>query len=151
MIENTRVFRLKRIDENHGSLVPVEIMQDIPFEVRRIYYIYQVEDGARRGYHSHRNLEQVLICIHGSVTILIKTPESSENIILDDPAKALYIGPMVWREMYDFSPDATLLVLASEHYNRNDYIRDYSQYEQEAKDYFNHMKSNMPIREDCVK
>lgn len=136
MVGNTREFRLKRIDNNHGSLVPVEILQDIPFEVRRIYYIFGVESGARRGFHSHRELEQVLVCVHGSVKILVKTPKGSENVALDDPAKALYIGPMVWREMYDFSPDATLLVLASEHYRESDYIRDYAQYEREAQAFF---------------
>jgi dTDP-4-dehydrorhamnose 3,5-epimerase-like enzyme len=151
MVKNTKVLRLKQINSNHGSLVPVEILQDIPFEVRRIYYIFGVEDGARRGYHSHRKLEQVLICVHGAVTILVRTPEGSEDVVLDDPAKALYIGPMVWREMYNFSPDATLLVLASEHYEESDYIRDYAQYEPEASGYFNQPAGHMPLREDNVR
>ena len=74
--------------------------------------------------------------MHGSVKILVKTPYEEENILLDNPSKGLYIGSMVWREMYDFSPDAVLLVLASEHYTLEDYIRDYEDYEQEAKEYF---------------
>ena len=68
--------------------------------------------------------------------ILVKTPNEEDNILLNDPKTGLYIGPMVWREMYDFSPDAVLLVLASEHYDINDYIRDYSVYEKMAIDYF---------------
>lgn len=151
MVKNTGVFHLKRIDNNHGSLVPVEIMQDVPFDVRRLYYIFGVESGARRGFHSHRKLKQVLICVHGCVTIQVRTPENSDEIVLDDPTKALYIGPMVWREMYDFSPNATLLVLASEHYKESDYIRDYAQYEPEARAYFDGPENHAPIREDCVR
>lgn len=122
--------------DNYGALVPVETYKDIPFGVKRIYYIYNVENGMRRGYHSHRDLEQALICVHGSVKILVKTPFEQEDVLLDDPTKALYIGPMVWREMYDFSSDAVLLVLASEHYTVSDYIRDYSKYKREAVQYF---------------
>ena len=122
--------------DNYGSLVPVETEQNIPFAVKRIYYIFDVEKGMRRGYHSHRDLEQALICVHGTVKIMIKTPFSQEDILLDDPTKALYIGPMIWREMYDFSEDAVLLVLASEHYLPSDYIRDYDTYEKEALVWF---------------
>ena len=67
---------------------------------------------------------------------MVKTPFEEENVLLDDPTQALYIGPMVWREMYDFSPDAVLLVLASKHYNVDDYIRDYAQYERDSVQYF---------------
>ncbi len=119
-----------------GHLTPIECGQEIPFEVHRIYYIYGVDQEARRGYHSHQDLEQVLICLGGSVKILIKTPDEEQVVQLDDPTKGLYIGPMIWREMFDFSQHATLLVLASKHYNEKDYIRDYARYEQEAKQYF---------------
>lgn len=122
--------------DNFGSLVPIETFGDIPFGIKRIYYIYDVENGMRRGYHSHRDLEQALICVHGSVRIHVRTPFEQQNVLLDDPTKALYIGPMVWREMYDFTDDAVLLVLASEHYTVSDYIRDYEQYEKEATQYF---------------
>ena len=136
MVRNTEMLSFKCNMDNYGSLVPVEANGDVPFDIRRIYYIYDVEAGMRRGYHSHRDLEQALICVHGSVKILVKTPFEEENILLDDPTRALYIGPMVWREMYDFSPDAVLLVLASKHYNVEDYIRDYAQYERDAMQYF---------------
>lgn len=122
--------------DNYGSLIAVETFEDIPFGVKRVYYIYDVEDGRRRGFHSHRDLHQALICVHGSVKILVKTPYEEDNVLLDDPSKALLIGPMVWREMYDFTPDAVLLVMASEHYTPSDYIRDYSVYEEEARKYF---------------
>ena len=77
-----------------------------------------------------------MICVHGSVKILTKTPGEESTVCLNNPQEALWIGPMVWREMYDFSDDAVLLVLASEHYTEADYIRDYDQYEKEALKWF---------------
>lgn len=136
MIKNTKMLQFSCYKDNYGSLVPIETMENVPFNVKRIYYIYEVENKMRRGYHSHRDLEQALICVHGSVKIHVRTPFESEEVLLDDPTKALYIGPMVWREMYDFTDSAVLLVLASEHYTVSDYIRNYSEYEVEAKKYF---------------
>ena len=111
-----------------GKLVALEGNGEIPFNIRRVYYIYEVEQGVRRGYHSHKNLQQVLICVHGSVKILLKTPIKEETVTLNKANEGLYIGPNVWREMYDFSSDAVLLVLASNHYKESDYIRDYDEY-----------------------
>lgn len=142
MIPNVSMTAFHAHKDNYGSLIAVETMEDIPFTVKRVYYIYDVEDGRRRGFHSHRDLNQALICVHGKVTILVKTPYEEENILLDSPEKALLIGPMVWREMYDFSEDAVLLVLASEHYTPSDYIRDYAEYEKEAIEYFSSVKNN---------
>lgn len=136
MVENTGFYKFSCFHDKYGHLVPIEGKQDIPFDIKRVYYIYGVEKGTRRGFHSHIDLHQALICVHGSVKILVKTPYGSEDITLDDPTRALYIGPMVWREMYDFSSDAVLLVLASNHYNKDDYIRDYAYYESLALKYF---------------
>lgn len=136
MIKNTGMFTFKKFLDKWGDLVPIEEEQDVPFSIKRIYYISNVKEGVRRGFHSHRDLHQALICVHGSVKILVKTPYEEDNIVLNDHTKGLYIGPMVWREMYDFSQDAVLLVLASEHYTVSDYIRDYAEYEAEAKEYF---------------
>ena len=137
MVANTHLLKFGCHYDKYGCLVPIEAeIQEVPFMFKRIYYIYNVENGVRRGFHSHVNLEQDLICVSGSVKILVKTPNEEDNILLNDPKTGLYIGPMVWREMYDFSPDAVLLVLASEHYDINDYIRDYSVYEKMAIDYF---------------
>jgi dTDP-4-dehydrorhamnose 3,5-epimerase-like enzyme len=116
--------------------VPVEAFGEIPFGIERIYYIFGVKNGVRRGFHSHNQLQQALICVKGSVKVLVKTPQQEEVITLNDPSEALYIGPMIWREMYDFSEDAVLLVLASEHYDENDYIRNYDKYVEEAEEYF---------------
>ena len=136
MVENTKMTQFHVHEDNYGSLIAVECQKDIPFDIKRIYYIYAVDEKQRRGFHSHRELRQALICVHGSVTILAKTPFGEENICLDNPSKALLFEPMVWREMYDFSEDAVLLVLASEHYDEKDYIRDYTVYENEALKFF---------------
>lgn len=144
MITNTSMlrFQVRRDSErpDAGTLLPLEAAgvssPQIPFEIKRIYYIYGVKAAERRGFHAHYDLEQALICVHGSVKIHIEVPGEEQEIVLDDPAKALYIGPMVWREMYEFSPDAVLLVLASEHYTETDYIRDKAVYDENAKNYF---------------
>lgn len=133
---NIRLMEFPRHMDEYGSLVPIEASDSVPFEIKRVYYIYGVEKGVRRGYHSHADLEQVLICVSGHVRILVKTPWEEQEIFLDDPQKGLYIGPMVWREMFDFSGDAVLLVLAGDHYKVEDYIRDYNKYEQIARQYF---------------
>lgn len=112
-----------------GKLVALEGNGEIPFNIKRVYYIYGVEEGVRRGFHSHKKLEQVLICIHGSVKILLKTPDEEEIVTLNKPNEGLYIGPNVWREMYDFDDDGILLVLASDHFKPSDYIREYDKYE----------------------
>lgn len=128
-----KIKNYKFHSDKYGKLIALEENKDIPFDIRRIYYIYDVEPGVRRGFHSHKNLEQVLICVHGSVKILLKTPEYEEIIILDDPKKGLFIGPDLWREMYDFNDGAVLLVLANDYYDENDYIRDYDEYEKYYK------------------
>lgn len=128
-----KIKNYKFHSDKYGKLIALEEKKDVPFEIKRIYYIYEVESGVRRGFHSHKKLEQVLICVHGSVKILLKTPEYEETIILDNPKKGLYIGPDIWREMYDFNDGAVLLVLASDFYDENDYVRDYSEYEAHYK------------------
>lgn len=109
-----------------GQLIAIEEGKDIPFSVKRVYYIYDTKEGVRRGFHAHKALQQILICVHGSCKIHLDNGHETEEILLDKPEKGLYISSDMWREMYDFSPDAVLLVLASELYNEEDYIRDYN-------------------------
>lgn len=124
MVENTKLLVFKEFSDAVGALIPLESLKEIPFAVKRIYYIYGVPKGITRGFHSHKLLEQVLICVHGSVKIRIKTFYEEDIVALDSPDKGLFIGPMVWREMFEFTDDAVLLVLASEYYTELDYIRD---------------------------
>ena len=108
-----------------GKLVAVETGKDIPFLIRRVYYIYGVEGQTRRGFHAHKCLEQVLICVHGTCKILLDNGAEKVEVPLERPNEGLYIGNAIWREMFDFSPDAVLMVLASTPYDEADYIRDY--------------------------
>ena len=109
-----------------GALTFLEATRDVPFEIKRVYYIYNVAEGARRGFHAHKKLEQYLICIHGRCTILLDDGREKEQTVLSDPSVGLYVGPGIWHEMYDFSPGAVLLVLAADFYDEDDYIREYS-------------------------
>lgn len=135
-MKNVKLLQYKDYTDKYGHLTPLEGNGDIPFKIKRVYYISKVKSDVRRGFHSHIDLEQVLICVNGSVKILTKTPYEEQIIELNDQTKGLYIGPMIWREMYDFSDQAVLLVLASKHYNEQDYIREYDEYERIAIDYF---------------
>lgn len=130
---NTSLIKFQDITNKYGHLNPVESKIDIPFEIKRVYYITKVPDGVSRGFHSHRKLHQILICLNGSVKIKLKNPNDEEVIELKDPSVGLYVGPYVWREMFDFSEGSVLLVLASEHYNEDDYIRNYDFYLEEAR------------------
>ena len=136
MIKNTGMIRFVDHAGELGHLTAIESGGDIPFEVKRIYYITGVPGNVTRGFHSHRRLEQVLLCVNGSVKIRVKTPFEEEVVELNEPCQGLFIGHMVWREMFDFTPGSVLVVLASEHYTEEDYIRSYEAYEPEAVDYF---------------
>ena len=93
-----------------------------------VYYIYDTAQGVVRGYHAHRKLEQILICIHGTCKIRLDNGHEKKVVPLEKPYEGLYIANNMWREMFDFSPDAVLLVLASELYDESDYIRDYDEF-----------------------
>lgn len=133
---NCSLIKFRDITDKYGHLTPIESKKDIPFEVKRIYYISQVEKGVIRGFHSHKKLHQILICLNGSVKIRIRNPNEEEVIELNNTSVGLYIGPLIWREMFDFSEGSVLLVLASEYYDEDDYIRNYDFYIEEAKKIF---------------
>jgi len=121
-------FKFKQHENELGSLVFLESCRDIPFTVKRVYYIYGVGGNLRRGLHAHKTLQQALICIHGSCKVVLDDGTERVEVVLDDPTEGLHVGNYVWREMYDFSPDAVLLVLASEYYEKEDYIHDYDEF-----------------------
>ena len=114
--------------DERGQLVALEECRDIPFEIKRVYYLYDTGENVTRGYHAHKNLKQILVCVKGSCKILLDNGKEKETVLLEKPYEGLYVTSNMWREMYDFSPDAVLLVLASELYNEDDYIRDYDEF-----------------------
>lgn len=114
--------------DSRGSLIALEANKDIPFEIKRVYYIFDTKEGVVRGHHAHKTLEQVLICVSGSCIIVLDDGKERSEVLLDKPNIGLYVGPNMWREMKDFTPDAVLLVLASDWYDEADYIRNYSEF-----------------------
>ena len=114
--------------DDRGQLIALEEMKDIPFRIKRVYYMFDTQKGIRRGFHSHRTLQQILVCVSGKCKILLDDGDEKQTVVLDKPYEGLYIGPNIWREMYDFSEDAVLMVFASEYYDENDYIRDYEKF-----------------------
>ncbi len=111
-----------------GSLVAIEGDNDLPFSIRRVYYIYGVRPDVLRGAHAHKDLKQLLVAVSGSVTVLCDDGERKQEYILNRPDQGLLIEGLIWREMKNFTPDCVLLVLASKPYNRNDYIYDYGEF-----------------------
>lgn len=114
--------------DSRGSLISLEENKNIPFNIKRVYYVFDTKKDVRRGFHAHKNLKQVLVAVKGSCKILLDDSKNKEDILLDSPNKGLLIKEMIWREMYEFSSDCVLLVLASDFYDENDYIRDYKEF-----------------------
>jgi dTDP-4-dehydrorhamnose 3,5-epimerase-like enzyme len=120
------------LGDERGSLVALEAHKTVPFDVKRVYYIFGTKPGVSRGFHAHRALQQVSVCVTGKCRMVLDDGLRREEVWLDSPTKGLLIGDLVWREMHDFSPDCVLLVLASEHYAETDYIRSYDDFKQLA-------------------
>lgn len=118
-------YAFQQHGDERGMLVALEELKDIPFAIKRVYYMYDTKADVHRGFHAHLSLEQILICIHGTCKILLDNGKEKKIVSLEKPYEGLYIANDMWREMYDFSEDAVLLVLASDFYNEADYIRDY--------------------------
>lgn len=111
-----------------GKLSFFEGERDVPFDIKRIYYIYGVSNGAQRGGHAHRKLTQILVCLYGEIEIVLDDGVSRSRILLDDPSRGLIIRDMTWREMIWRQKDSVLGVAASTYYDESDYIRDYGEF-----------------------
>ena len=127
MLANIQEVTFAEHGDERGKLIALETLAEfVPFEVKRVYFIYDTTPGTVRGRHAHRQLRQMLICVSGACTIECEMPDGTKSEHrLDWPNKGLLIEGLVWRNMKEFSKDAVLLVLASEHYDEADYIRDY--------------------------
>jgi dTDP-4-dehydrorhamnose 3,5-epimerase len=117
-----------------GQLSVVELGGALPFIVRRVYWIHGTKPGVSRGFHAHKKLRQLCVCVAGSVRLSLFDGRREESVVLDSPAQGLLIGPGLWREMHDFSPGCVLIVFADAEYDEADYIRDREQF----KDYALH-------------
>jgi dTDP-4-dehydrorhamnose 3,5-epimerase-like enzyme len=127
-----KTIDLKEIGDDRGSLVAIEENKTIPFPVKRVYYIFGTKPDVARGFHAHKVLKQLAICVSGSCRMILDDGNVKEEVVMNSPGKGIVIEGMVWREMHDFSEDCVLLVLASEPYNEADYIRSYKEFRELA-------------------
>jgi dTDP-4-dehydrorhamnose 3,5-epimerase-like enzyme len=128
-----KILNLPDFSDKRGNLIAIEGGIDIPFEIKRIYYMYGSDSNVIRGLHAHYKLRQVFIAMHGKCTIKLFDGEKEEIFELNNPKKGIYLDTMIWREVTDFSADCVLMVLASEHYDENDYIRDIDEFKKIVK------------------
>ena len=128
LLTGCRLVPLAVRGDDRGSLVAIEGGRDVPFAIARVYYVYATTPGTERGFHAHRALNQLAVAVAGSCTMLLDDGTKRVDVRLDDPAVGLTMGPMIWREMSDFSPDCVLMVLADAAYDEADYIRDYGEF-----------------------
>jgi dTDP-4-dehydrorhamnose 3,5-epimerase-like enzyme len=127
-LKDVKEFNLKSFIEPDGKLTPIELDRDIPFDVKRMFYVYDVHDQNDRGKHSHHKTKQILIAVSGRVTVVCDDGKTKRNYVLDEPSRALYIPEMIWDEQIYHSEDSVLLVLANTNYDFSDYIEDYEEF-----------------------
>ncbi len=125
------VIELPKIHNRAGNITPIHGMENLPFAIKRVYYLYDVPGGEERGGHAHKELQQFIVAASGSFDVIIDDGKTKRTIHLNRPYIALHIVPGIWRELVNFSSGSICLVLASEYYNEKDYLREYSQF----KDY----------------
>lgn len=126
------LINFKTLGDNRGSLIAIEEGYNAPFSIKRFYYIFDTKKGVERGFHAHLNLKQIAIAVKGSCTFVLDDGKTKKEVKLTNPNQGLFIEGLIWREMKDFSEDCILTVLASEHYDENDYIRDYDKFLEEV-------------------
>ncbi len=127
-----KILEFGDLGDERGKLVVVEGAQDIPFDIQRVFYIYGSDSEVVRGQHANRNSEFVLINVSGSSKVRVDNGFEEEIIELNRPRMGLYLPTMLWKDMYDFSADSVLLVLANTHYDGHEYIRDYDEFIKEV-------------------
>lgn len=127
-LENCRIIELPKIGNRNGFITPINNLKEIPFEVKRVFYLYDIPFGESRGAHAHKECHQFLIAGSGSFEVLLDNGENQKTIILNRPDIGLHIPPGIWASEINFSSGSICLVLASHEYNEQDYIRNYYEY-----------------------
>ncbi|WP_409344200.1 sugar 3,4-ketoisomerase [Paenibacillus sp. MBLB4367] len=124
----SEMIQIQELGDERGLLAVIEENRTIPFDIKRVFYIYGTRENVRRGFHGHFKTRQALIAVAGSCKVYLDNLRRKEDVLLDSPTKILILEPNDWHEMYNFSSDCVLLVLASHLYDSEDYIRDYNKF-----------------------
>ena len=127
-IDNCRIIDLPKISDRRGNLTFIEGGNQIPFEIQRVYYLYDVPGGSERGGHAHKDLHQLIIAMSGSFDVILGDRKSKKRVHLNRSYNGLYVCPMIWRELDNFSSGSVCMVLASNCYDESDYYRDYQEF-----------------------
>lgn len=127
-LENCKIVELPKIEDPRGNLSFIESGQHIPFDIKRVYYLYDVPGGSDRGSHAHKRLHQFIVAMSGSFDVVLDDGNEKKRFHLNRSYYGLYVCPMMWRYLDNFSSGAVCMVLASSHYDEADYIRDYSEF-----------------------
>jgi dTDP-4-dehydrorhamnose 3,5-epimerase-like enzyme len=127
-IENCNIIDLPKISDTRGNLTYIEAGKQIPFDIRRVYYLYDIPGGAERGGHAHKKLQQLIIASSGSFDVVLDDGKKQKRVHLNRPYFGLYICPYIWRELDNFSSGSVCTVLASRAYEEDDYIRSYEDF-----------------------
>lgn len=121
-------IELQSLGDPRGQLVAIESNKQVPFDIKRVYYIFGTGQGISRGFHAHKQLKQLAVCVKGSCRMVLDNGYEKKNVLMDSETKGVLIEHMIWHEMHDFTDDCVLLVLASECYDESDYIREYAHF-----------------------
>lgn len=128
-----KLIKLQTLGDERGSLIALEDQKNVSFAIRRVYYLFGTKSDVRRGLHAHYKLKQMIVAVRGSCRFVLDDGCERVEVLLDNPAQGLIIESLIWREMYDFSADCVLMVLADAHYDENDYIRSYEDFIEASK------------------
>ena len=128
MMKLVNIIDFNSLGDLRGGLISLESNINIPFKIERVYYLFNTDPSVTRGFHAHKKLQQVAVCVKGSCIFTLDDGTAREEVLLNSPFKGLYINAMKWREMHSFSADCVLMVLADSHYDESDYIRNYEDF-----------------------
>jgi len=127
-LDDCRIIELPKIHDPRGNLTFIESSRHIPFDIKRVYYLYDVPGGSDRGAHAHKNLHQFIVAMSGSFDVVLEDGNRKQRFHLNRSYQGLYLCPMIWRYLDNFSSGAVCMVLASEYYDANDYHRNYDEF-----------------------
>ena len=127
-IDNVKFYNAPTMVHENGTLVPIEASRDVPFDIKRVFYVYGVRDERKRGEHAHYKTQQLLICLSGKIEVICKDGTREVSYLLESPQQALLVPEMIWDEQVYRSESSILLVLANTHYDPDDYINDFEKF-----------------------